>query len=537
MLIKFFDRIATRLILSVIFVATIIASISSLIFFERTYQAELERNNASLNQLVQAVSHTAAIAAYLEDTVLAQEVIEGLAANDLVNAVELRSNYTLLASSGSMSEVRDRDLKHFSVTSPFIKTETVGDLILDVNDNLIESYAKKTALEHVVLITFHSFVLIVMIMFLLKHQLVDVIKTLARRLHNITPGSEQRIERPVEHIHDEIGLLVDDINQLLESVEKTFKRERSLREEVEELERRFRSIFEQTSGGIALIDQDGYLKVHNPSFEKVIGQSRMDRLGIQHKESLFSVLGTETLILQKAVAQALGTIDPVSVDLKIIDNGHERWLHCMISKMMDDADEPILEIIIQDVSERRLREHSFKIQAELDPLTGLFNRRAGTKRIQDQLEISKSIDIEYALLMIDLNDFKPINDKYGHKAGDIVLVTLAERLIEHVRSEDIVIRWGGDEILMFIKQHNQILDVISIIDKLTSVIEAPITLDEGLVVEVSASIGSAVCPLNGFDLDLLIERADENMYQIKSQTKSQVNLDYRHVAVANDVEQ
>jgi diguanylate cyclase (GGDEF)-like protein/PAS domain S-box-containing protein len=521
MLIKFFDRITTRLITNVIFVATLIAAMSSYIFFERTYQAELERTNISLQQLVQAVSHTAGIATYLEDMVLGKEVIEGIASNHLVKAVELRSKFKMIANRGDMSQATDRDLIYFSLNSPFDETENVGELIVNVNYALIEAYAKNTALEHVVLISIHSLVLILVIMTLLKYQLVDVIKIIARKLHNITPGSGQRIECPAEHVSDEIGLLAGDINQLLESVEKTLTRERALRFEVEQLERRFRGIFEQTSGGIALIDNDGYLQVHNPSFEKILGTSRMGRLSTDDKESLFSVMGNEALPLQKAVNQALSGIEPISIDLKISDNDDIRWLHCMVAKMIDDAhDIPMLEIIIQDVSERRNREHTFKIQAELDPLTGLYNRRAGKEKIQYQLDAAEHSGSEYALLMIDLNNFKPINDQHGHKAGDLVLTTLADRFTQHVRSDDIVIRWGGDEILMFIKQKNHGLDIPNITQKLIGIIQQPITLEGEQTIMVGASIGHAIYPLNGFDLDFLIQRADEVMYQVKSQIKA-----------------
>lgn len=534
MLIKFFDRIAVRLIFSVTLVAIVVASFSAYIFFERSYLVELEKNRTSLQQLVQAVSNTAAIATYLEDAVLANEVVVGIAANNLVKSVALKTDAKLIANSGDIKNVNKADLMYFTLKSPFIKTESIGELIVEVNVHSIKAYAKSTALEHVALMAIHSLFLIFVIMFMIKYQLVDVIKNLARKLHHITPGSAQRIQIPFEHERGEIGLLAGDINQLLESVQNTLNSERSLRTEVEELERRFRNIFEQTSGGIALIDHHGYLKVHNPSFEKIVGQSRMDRLGVQHKESLFSVLGAESLTLQKSVAQALAGGKTISVDLKIVDNKDVRWVHCMISKMIDDADVPMLEIIIQDVSERRNREHHFKIQAEIDPLTSLYNRRAGKEKIQKVLDASENVDIEYALLMIDLDDFKPINDKYGHKAGDIVLTVLAKRLIKHVRTEDIVIRWGGDEILMFVKQHNNGLDVTSICHKLTTVIQEPIIIDEDKMVSVGASIGYATYPINGFELDMLIERADEAMYLAKAQTKAQLNLDYQDDVVAND---
>lgn len=531
MLIKFFDRIAVRLILSITLVATLIASVSAYIFFERSYKMELEQNRTSLEQLVQAVSNTAAIASYLEDIVLAKEVVDGIAANDMVKAVALRAvaGSKLIASSGDMSDALDKNLMRFPLISPFVKTERIGELVVNVNYQLIEVYAKNTAIEHVILISVHSLVLLLVIMFLLKYQLIDVIKSLAQKLHAIKIGSDQRIKYAAKHTHDEIGLLTADINSLLNSVELALDKERYLRQEVEELERRFRGIFEQTSGGIALIDEHGYLKVHNPAFENMVGQKRMQRLSADHNESLFSVIGVDSLILQKAAAQALSGDEAVSVDLNLSDNNKIDWLHCMISKVIDESGMPMVEIVIQDVSERRSREHSFKIQAELDPLTGLYNRRAGKEKIQSLLQISDKLDLEYGLLMVDLDNFKPINDQYGHKAGDQVLTTLAERFMKHVRTDDVVIRWGGDEILFFIKLKNHDSNIANIIYKLNALIEESITIAEDKTVIVGASIGHAIYPLNGFDVDLLIQRADEAMYLIKSQakTKRDANNDLR----------
>ncbi|PCJ31170.1 MAG: hypothetical protein COA90_07080 [Gammaproteobacteria bacterium] len=524
MLIKFFDRIATRLLISVTLVAIIIASISSYIFFERTYQLEFEQNRTSLQQLVQAISHTAAIATYLEDKVLAKEVIEGIAANDLVKAVELRAEDKLIASSGDMEGIKDENLMVFSLNSPFIKNEVVGSLRVQVNNKLIQTYATDVAVEHVILISIHSLVLILVIMFLLKYQFVDLIQMLAKKLHDIKPGSDQRIEGDVVHVNDEIGVLANDINQLLDSVEQTLSRERTLRKEVEQLEHRFRSIFEQTSGGIGLINSDGFLKVHNPSFEKIMGEERTRRLTGQDKESLFSILEEESLKFKHAVSQALTVTDAVSVDLKIADGDCTRWIHCIIAKMIDDTDMPLLEVIIQDVSERRKSEQNFKIQAELDSLTGLYNRRAGKEKIQQKLDGARHLGIEYALLMIDLDNFKPINDQYGHNAGDIVLMTVAKRLVEHLRSDDIVIRWGGDEIVIFVKHNKQQTDAAYIAQKLIAVIRTPIALDKNQAVNVGASIGISIFPTNSANLDLLVQRADEAMYQVKMNSKNGFNL-------------
>lgn len=96
-------------------------------------------------------------------------------------------------------------------------------------------------------------------------------------MHSIRIGSDQRLVPTPSHKYDEIGLLTHDINHLLSSVEDNINLERALRQEVEELENRFRDIFEQSSHGIAIVDIDGKMKLHNPSFRNIIGKPSFEK--------------------------------------------------------------------------------------------------------------------------------------------------------------------------------------------------------------------------------------------------------------------
>jgi len=517
------QRISNRLAVLLTMLTLFVLSLNASIVFNRTYQDDLSQSRHNLTQLVGAVSNTAAISVYVRDTVLGNEVVDGLNASDLISAVELRTNSDTISKQGSFIESKKDDWIHFSLYAPFDKEELTGELIVQPNDKLIAAYANKAAQQYVMFMAIHSLILIIAVVLLLNFQLVRVIKIIASSLHNITPGSKQRIHPETRHRNDEIGMLAADINHLLTSVETTLNRERALREEVENLERRFRSIFEQASGAIALLDQDGFLKVHNPSFERMFGAERMQRLmASDDRVSLATILETETKGFQNALTQTLADNGPISLDIKLGDNTEIRWIHCLITKMQDDSSTtttPLVQIIMQDVSERRFREQSFKVQAELDPLTGLFNRRAGKDKIQQLLNEAVGTSEQYALLMLDLDNFKPVNDNFGHDAGDRVLISLAEALLNTVRSDDVVIRWGGDEFLIFIKQINQTIEAARIAEKLLAVIQRPIPLDNHNNAQIGVSIGVAIFPDHGFDLELLIQRADEAMYQVKSKTK------------------
>jgi diguanylate cyclase (GGDEF)-like protein len=176
--------------------------------------------------------------------------------------------------------------------------------------------------------------------------------------------------------------------------------------------------------------------------------------------------------------------------------------------------------VVQDISERRHRENIITYHAERDPLTHLYNRRSGKQKVDMLLRRIDTDQSTIAVLMLDLDNFKPINDQYGHEAGDKVLVELAKKLKKSVRNDDIVIRWGGDEFMVVTQQSSSSNDFKFIAEKLIAVIKRPILIDGEVMVNVGASIGIALYPNDGLTLEDLTQKADQAMYQIKFDQKN-----------------
>lgn len=157
-----------------------------------------------------------------------------------------------------------------------------------------------------------------------------------------------------------------------------------------------------------------------------------------------------------------------------------------------------------------------KSQAFTDNLTGLANRLLLADRFQLTLERSKRNRVEFALLMVDLNGFKIINDHFGHAAGDLVLRTVAQRLMTAVRASDTVARIGGDEFVLLIESFENPDELVHIGRKLIATISEDITLQSGATVNVGASVGFGLFPRHGADLEGLLQTADEGMYDCKA---------------------
>lgn len=158
-------------------------------------------------------------------------------------------------------------------------------------------------------------------------------------------------------------------------------------------------------------------------------------------------------------------------------------------------------------------EHNLRI----DKLTAVFNRASLTAQIgflRRQLEQKPEEHPTFALLFIDLDHFKKVNDQHGHAAGDRVLVTVASRLKESVRVSDVVARYGGDEFVVLLKGVTDMRDVIATQDKIRDIVERPVALDH-MIVSVGVSVGWALFPEDGKDVDKLLKIADSRMFDTK----------------------
>ncbi len=157
-----------------------------------------------------------------------------------------------------------------------------------------------------------------------------------------------------------------------------------------------------------------------------------------------------------------------------------------------------------------------KAQAYYDNLTGLGNRNLLNDRFEFMVERCMRSNGSFALMMIDLNHFKSINDTYGHSAGDAVLIASANRLMASVRASDTVVRLGGDEFLLLVEGFGKCNDVFLLGHKLIDSLSEEIALPSGETVAVGASVGVAQFPQDGVGLAALMEYADQSMYECKT---------------------
>ena len=171
--------------------------------------------------------------------------------------------------------------------------------------------------------------------------------------------------------------------------------------------------------------------------------------------------------------------------------------------------------MFRDITERKEYEENIWRQANNDPLTGLANRKMCMEHLSYEMERAIRSENKVALLFVDLDRFKLINDTMGHSAGDELLQKTAQRLQACVRKSDTVARLGGDEFIIIITDIHKHFSIEPIIRKLLNELARPFYINDEMEASISASIGIAMFPDDGNNVETLLKNADTAMYRAK----------------------
>ena len=516
-------RLDIRITIVVVIIALLVAAITSVVSYYYAYTDTLSQAKQTLTRLAQTVQPTASIAVYIDNRDIADEVINGLTRHEFVEAVSLTSKTGLNVSHGASSELLNRaDAVALKLESPFTAGEIAGTLTLVPRRALIESNARKDAMAGALKLGGFILLIALVVTNIVQIMFIQPLRKISISLGTIIPGETVEISAPKHHTYDEIGELTGYLSHLLGIVKLKLDTERNLREEYQGLERRFRMIFERAGIGIFLLDSKGKVMMANSSFNKM-----REKMCHQKRElctqSCLSHIFKDVEIVEQMLNDVAMQGTSASGDLKLNDttDGEDRWVHCLFTRVLDESGEALLgetitQGIINDITERKKREQLITIQAERDPLTNLLNRRSMEDKLKIALPNSHVDENCITLFMIDLDKFKPINDTYGHDAGDRVLVEVARRLTGCLRQSDIVGRLGGDEFLVATIGSFSLERVNLVAEKLLRDLGEKISIQGDVTVTIGASIGISISIMHGTDFEELVLKADRAMYKVKS---------------------
>jgi diguanylate cyclase (GGDEF)-like protein len=289
-----------------------------------------------------------------------------------------------------------------------------------------------------------------------------------------------------------------------------------------------RGVVDRLTVGVTVHDATGLLVVANPAARRILGcapTAPRGRFGLLPDGQALDEAGeaisrsADPAIVALATASA---VRDVVVGLRHAD-GAVAWL--LVSAEPEAIDGEVVNVVctFSDITEQRRAHERIRHLAQHDGLTQLPNRELLLDRLGVALVQARRRAVGVALVFVDLDNFKVINDSLGHSAGDAVLRTVARRLRSAVREADTVARLGGDEFVVLLNGIESAQDVVRVVGQLQATLRRPLDID-GRELSAHASLGVALYPQDGVDAETLLRHADTAMYRAKELGRDQTEF-------------
>lgn len=291
------------------------------------------------------------------------------------------------------------------------------------------------------------------------------------------------------------------------------QQQRQSEEALSQSEGKYRSLFDNAFDSIFIIDVETrrILDVNQIAADR-LGYTRDELLAL-HVDELNppgeaaenyvltqKLINEGSLVFERTHVRKEGSYMPVEVSSRLLHYDGRR----------------IFQSFVRDITDRKRAEQELTRLATHDPLTNLPNRALFDDRLNHAVTLGKRNDKVLAVLFMDLDGFKAVNDAFGHKQGDRLLQTLSDRLVSTVRQSDTVARLGGDEFALLLESINHESEVIPVIEKIIKAVNEPFRIHNAEAF-ISCSIGVSLFPTDGTDPDTLIQNADRAMYLCKAE--------------------
>ena len=289
-------------------------------------------------------------------------------------------------------------------------------------------------------------------------------------------------------------------------------------EELQEEKATFEAVFNGSKDAIAILDMESNFLDVNPAYIEMTGRSKVELL----KTSCIATTPPEYIQASKEAMEEVkkvGYIKNFEKDCYIIDN---KLIHINMSMSLIHNPQRIL-ISVRDITKLKNAQEELKLLASTDPMTKLYNRRYFVDMSKSILDLAKRNKTDITVAMLDIDKFKNVNDTYGHKVGDDVIIALTSILQEQSRESDIVCRWGGEEFIILFPTTN-IDGALVISEKIRKVTEdLVIKLENNRELKFTISIG--ISKFNNEDdmnIEASINRADEALYEAKESGRNKI---------------
>jgi diguanylate cyclase (GGDEF)-like protein/PAS domain S-box-containing protein len=281
---------------------------------------------------------------------------------------------------------------------------------------------------------------------------------------------------------------------------------------------RFKTIFNYAPLSLIVLDDKNLIQAWNTKAEKTFLWHSEDIIG----ENITIIIPPE---IREEVQKTLADVHKKQTisrteNINIKKDGNKilcEWLKAPFKSRHDQSD--FIICMARDITEQKLLEQKLKEAAHYDNLTSLPNRTLIIELLRQSLAFAKRQKTKMAILFLDLNNFKAINDTFGHETGDFLLLSVGQRLSGAIRESDHVGRLGGDEFLVVLQDVSSLENAQMVVNKLQNLICKPCTI-KSQIITIKVSIGISLYPDDATEIETLIHQADQKMYLAKKTTHS-----------------
>jgi diguanylate cyclase (GGDEF)-like protein/PAS domain S-box-containing protein len=504
--------VVARTSLSILVMAVVMGLVFSIMASWRVRAAEQERLISRVHELAATVEDTVSIATFLSDATLAKEIVSGLMKNRVVAGVRISSGAVVLYADGDAafsSDVKPGSVGAIAkpIHSPFGAKAIVGEITIYYSRAEIEAQAATYSRYTIWVMGLQVFFVAGAVAFLVYLLVTRPIKGISDELHHLEIRSGMHLTVPPTRRKDEIGQLVVDVNALITRLSDALSTERDLRRAHELSERRMRLVFEKADTGLVVLDEQGGVQSCNPAFVRILGPE-----AARPRVQLAELLAPHGALVAALIADSLSSGQPCDADLEIECLGRGKiWVELSVNPLGAN----LLQGLVNDITERKRAEAAAQELATRDAVTGLLNRRGFDAALTKLLGSLRNQPRQLAVLQVDLDFFKAVNDTHGHEAGDQVLREVARVLERCVRRSDVVGRTGGDEFVVLLPGIEGAQKAEEIASNIIVGLSRPIVVGDEQFAHIGASIGISVTGAEREPAAALLRRADIAMYAAK----------------------
>ncbi|MBU2887267.1 EAL domain-containing protein [Gilvimarinus agarilyticus] len=539
---SFFQGISFQLAKIGIILAILLSFFISAIQVYIDYLAQSKELDQLIYRVAEVATPPAARAVHTLDADLANEVVNGLLTYDFIYQVAIwdeRGNVLAQADKaltesdvtwmGGLFTHDDASYSSDLIVAGY-EQMVAGKISFTVDrDRALENFYRRSEINFFVS-SFRSLILVVLLFVAFYFKLTKPLVQLSHEINEIDPDrpGAKRLTTLKSHKADELGTVINSSNQILDVIELSLAKRRVIEQALRTSEEHLRQIVDSLPVFIGARNADGYYLFANKALAEMLGHTPEDMRNVHISDLLkSSVLDVDTVIRGDARVINNGEEIDVAEESFVSASGEQLYLQTHMMPLQY-YEEVVCLVVSMDVTERKLAQAKMEHMAHHDALTGLPNRLQLVERLEHEARRAVRHGYFGAVLFIDLDKFKNINDSLGHPVGDSVLQEVSSRLQSAVREEDLVARLSGDEfvVVLTVLDHNQEVAALKageVGEKIRALISQAF-IHEDMELRITCSVGVVVYPEKNNVVHELLRYADTAMYQVKEKGRDAIEF-------------